>query len=567
MDNLCRTCMSTTVNSAISVYSETEMNDTVAGLLNVYCSLEITPDDQLPKLICPTCVEELQIVINFRRQCDQTDQNLRQMLLVEQEQEAAAVIYFEPIEVDSKPELVDELPETEVLQEEEEEEPEENEILIDQPYSVVETMSFRCCLCEEVFHNEDEYRGHLRQIHGTDGDEAVVTGGELRCVICMMAFEREEELELHRGKQFMEVYKCNNCENIYESIAQVTQHFGEVHEANDDQEQVEPEMEEQIVVEVPTKKMKFETNCSERYCCVTHCHEVFSGEQELIAHAQEKHEIKLNHNKSKNEPDKPFVCVVCFRSFGSYRNLKVHQFIRANHNQGKHFTCEHCPFRAVSAALLTVHERSKHSGERPFGCPHCEKRFFSQLHLKNHLVCHSSARPFSCSYCDRSFSRKRNMEEHIRSCHSEDKPFRCEQCPAAFKVPQHLKIHTRIHSGEKPYQCHYCDNSYYHSSDRKRHEMTHTGQRPYRCSTCNAGFTRKRTLTIHERTHTGLRPFRCAICLTGFCQSSTYKKHMERHGTEAAGEGQEVEEVLLEEEEVEEEGTESDGEGGVLQEI
>lgn len=42
---------------------------------------------------------------------------------------------------------------------------------------------------------------------------------------------------------------------------------------------------------------------------------------------------------------------------------------------------------------------------------------------------------------------------------------------------------------------------------------------------------------------------------------------MERHGTEAAGEGQEVEEVLLEEEEVEEEGTESDGEGGVLQEI
>lgn len=565
MDNLCRTCMST-VNSggdgsstAISVFSETEMNETVAGLLNGFCSLEISPEDQLPKTICSTCLQELQIVINFRRQCGQTDQNLRQLLLEQQ----AAVIYFEPIEVDSKPDLLVEQQPEEI---QEGEEPEQNEIWVDQPYSVVEMISFRCCLCEDVFHNEEEYHVHVQQVHGMEGDETDV--GQLSCAICTASFEREEELELHQGRRFMEVYQCNSCEDIYESVELVTQHFGEVHETNGDQEQVEPEMEEKIVKEVPTKKLKCELNSSERYCCVTHCHEVFSGEQELIAHAQEKHAIKLNLNKAKNEPDKPFVCVVCFRSFGSFRNLKVHQYIRANHIQGKHFSCDHCSFRTVTAALLTVHERSKHSGERPFGCPHCEKRFVSQLHLKNHLVCHSSARPFPCSYCERSFSRKRNMEEHIRSRHSQDKPFRCDQCPAAFKVPQHLKIHARIHSGERPYKCQYCENSYYHISDRKRHEMTHTGIRPYRCSTCSAAFTRKRNLTIHERTHTGLRPFRCAICSKGFCQSSTYKKHMERHGTTAM-EG----EVLLEAvsatdllvEEVEDEGTESDGDGVMME--
>ncbi|XP_039430773.1 zinc finger protein 260-like [Culex pipiens pallens] len=537
MENLCRTCMSTVDGTddkcSISVYSDTEMNDTVAGLLNTFCSMEIAPDDPLPKQICPGCVHELLTVINFRRRCEQSEQSLRQLVL-EQETAAiaaeAAVIYFEPIEVDHKPD---------VLQEAEElvgEPEEQDEVLLEQPYSVVEMMSFRCCLCAGILlYSEEEYRGHVQQVHGMDVTE--VDGAEQRCVICLRSFESGDELEQHQGKRFMELYQCNSCEDIYESIEDVTQHFGEVHEVSEVQQlPVKPEVEEEpLVEEVPAKKIKLEEN-SERYCCVTHCHEVFSGEQELIAHAQEKHEIKINHNRAKTEPDKPFTCNVCFRSFGSVKNLKVHQFVRANHNQGKHFSCGHCPFRAVSAALLTVHERSKHSGERPFECPHCEKRFFSELHLKNHLVCHSTARPFPCTSCDRSFSRKRNMEEHIRSCHSEDKPFHCDQCPARFKVPQHLRIHARIHSGEKPYQCQFCTNSYYHISDKKRHEMSHTGVRPYRCETCGAAFTRKRTLTIHERTHTGLRPFKCELCSKGFCQMSTYKKHMERHeGMEAAG--------------------------------
>lgn len=565
MENLCRTCMSIVDGAdekcSISVYSDTEMNDTVAGLLSTFCLMEITHEDPLPKQICPECVHELLTVINFRRKCQQSEQNLRQLLLEQETAVESDVIYFEPIEVDSKPSL-EELEEslmeqTEVLPQDADVEPEEQEeILVDQPYSVVEMMSFRCCLCAGILlYSEEEYRGHVQQVHGMD--VTAIDEAQQRCVICMRSFESANELEQHQGKRFMELYQCNSCEDIYESIDDVTQHFGEVHGPDEIQQvPVESEIEEPVVQEVPAKKIKLETNSSERYCCVTHCHEVFSGEQELIAHAQEKHELKINHNKTKTEPDKPITCIVCFRSFGSLKNLKVHQFVRANHNQGKHFTCGHCPFRAASAALLTVHERSKHSGERPFECPHCEKRFFSELHLKNHLVCHSSARPFPCSFCERSFSRKRNMEEHIRSCHSEDKPFQCDQCPARFKVPQHLRIHARIHSGEKPYKCQFCPNSYYHISDRKRHEMSHTGLRPYQCETCGAGFTRKRTLTIHVRTHTGQRPFSCEVCSKGFCQSSTYKKHMERHvGADGMllEEATELLEVESEEEMVEEE--------------
>ncbi|XP_065088202.1 zinc finger protein 260-like [Ochlerotatus camptorhynchus] len=530
MEGLCRTCLATVgiECSSVSVFNETEMGDTIATLLTKYCCLEITYDDQLPKEICLSCLNELIMTINFRRKCVNSEQSFLQMV---EDKQTETVPVDENEQPEQKPILV------EVLEHQDEtssqvlaESQADDELVVDY-YSTVEMMSFRCCLCSAILYSKEDHRDHVELVHEITfpGDTTPFDTHET-CFICARAFASLDELEAHQGKSFEELFQCNNCENIYETAEHVVQHYQQAHTIKLEEHHEMVDSTTTHVKKVPEHKVKLDAHPKERYCCVTHCHDVFPDEQQLLAHAQEKHILKLKYNQERNDvTNKPFVCNICFRSFGSMKNLKVHQFVRANNVDGKHFSCIHCSFRTVSRSLLTIHERSKHSGERPFKCSHCDKRFYSEMHLKNHLVCHSADRPFPCSFCEKSFSRKRNMEEHVRSCHSEEKPFSCEVCPARFKVSQHLRIHARIHSGEKPYKCSFCNNSYYHISDRKRHEMSHTGEKPHKCNSCEAAFTRKRTLTIHERTHSGERPYCCTICDKGFCQNATLKKHMERH--------------------------------------
>ncbi|XP_058819932.1 zinc finger protein 260-like [Topomyia yanbarensis] len=533
METLCRTCTVNidTQNSSMSVFSDTQTGDTIASLLLKYCCLEITENDSLPKNICAACVEELLAFTNFHRKCEYSEQTFCQML-----KETKFDVLIENNDIVEQKSTVETL-KTELLLVNE---TDSNQLFpVDQQadgdvdklqwcYNVIEMMSFRCCLCSGIFYSQEDHQEHIELAHGIVFPEVSNVQNQPVCFICLQAYASSEDLEVHQGKSLIELFQCNNCDDIYDTVDNVAQHYEQTHLASNDNENSFGSLEK-LTEKPPLRKNISKMKASERYCCVTHCHECFPDEQHLISHAQKKHELKLKYNQEKNSSGKPYVCLVCFRSFGTMKNLKVHQFVRANNTQGKHFSCVHCSFRTVSRSLLTVHERSKHSGERPFKCCYCDKRFFSDLHLKNHMICHSSERPFSCSFCQKSFSRKRNMEEHIRSCHSEDKPYACDSCPARFKVPQHLRIHARIHSGEKPYKCSYCDNSYSHISDRKRHEMVHTGEKPYKCSSCEAAFTRKRTLKIHERTHSGERPFCCEICGKGFCQNATLKKHMERH--------------------------------------
>ncbi|XP_063275269.1 zinc finger and BTB domain-containing protein 8B isoform X2 [Prinia subflava] len=66
--------------------------------------------------------------------------------------------------------------------------------------------------------------------------------------------------------------------------------------------------------------------------------------------------------------------------------------------------CPFCPYTAKQKGILKRHIRS-HTGERPYPCDTCGKRFTRQEHLRSHaLSVHRSNKPIICKGCRRTFS-------------------------------------------------------------------------------------------------------------------------------------------------------------------
>ena len=69
-----------------------------------------------------------------------------------------------------------------------------------------------------------------------------------------------------------------------------------------------------------------------------------------------------------------------------------------------------------------------------------------------------------------------------------EKPFKCTKCDKRFSTSSYLKNFERIHSGGKPFKCTKCDRCFSRSSSLMEQESTQTGVRLFKCSKCDKSF-------------------------------------------------------------------------------
>ncbi|XP_060933934.1 zinc finger protein 558-like [Limanda limanda] len=176
---------------------------------------------------------------------------------------------------------------------------------------------------------------------------------------------------------------------------------------------------------------------------------------------------------------------------------------------------------------LNMHLRNQ-TGERPYSCITCRKRFCHIKHLQQHIRIHMDEKPYLCETCGKSFKTTIAMLVHART-HKYVKSNTCNTCGKNFSHKSSLEVHKKTHTGEKPHLCKICGKCFLRRDALMFHMMTHTGEKPYFCRDCGKAFRQSGALNVHIRTHTGEKPYSCKTCRRTFTQSSSLQRHIRSH--------------------------------------
>ena len=258
-----------------------------------------------------------------------------------------------------------------------------------------------CFICEEHFVYNFDLENHNNTVH--QANEGYITCNINRCVYTTKQVSHifRHALTVHQG---IELFKCSQCHNSFETMPALTKHFINHRDRN-------------------------------KLCC-QHC-SVF---HKSTLGCYQTHMIGFHPDLKSN------ICLKCKKPFDSVQSFFRH--LQKHNDDG-----------VKEAEKIQQHKFDVVKEAITYDCTSCDKKFSKKGGLKIHMtqsIIHTGTRPsvsrerkYVCIQCKKDFYTSGHLKSHSFS-HTAEKPFNCNQCDRTYKTPCALKVHTFSHSGEKP---------------------------------------------------------------------------------------------------------------------
>ncbi|KAJ8290257.1 hypothetical protein GJAV_G00010570 [Gymnothorax javanicus] len=198
-------------------------------------------------------------------------------------------------------------------------------------------------------------------------------------------------------------------------------------------------------------------------------------------------------------------------------------------------------------------------------CNTCLKYFATPYKLRRHILIHTGQKPFSCRVCGKRFRQRAHLvlhnHTHFRPEHIKRKRMKSNSRPSSIQIGYdydssgsllNSDVSAQIHIPEsvgakesvlvstemnvpsiktldqnsviydqsldgkrkasfRKHQCSLCFKCFSCPSKLQRHHLIHTGQKPFRCTLCEKTFSQAIHLKVHQRTHNKRMPFGSAF--------------------------------------------------------
>ncbi|XP_037820678.1 zinc finger protein 43-like [Lucilia sericata] len=235
---------------------------------------------------------------------------------------------------------------------------------------------------------------------------------------------------------------------------------------------------------------------------------------------------------------------------GQFKQLKVQSIKRFD--GFSYLICEFCKKEFKKLYNFLRHLRT-HTKIRPFICVLCKKSFPTTAQLKTHCSIHRLHESFGlirkfyqCPKCKEGFSARQQFDKHLSSSLTcSQLTFKCPHCGKTFKTLKTLINHKH---GEKDneidllkkilpipepvsgeYDCNLCGLTLSSQIVLKQHENRHANLFKHQCLECQQTYATQAALRIHTKTHLKYTSFKCLYCSKTFKTKQNCRQHMITH--------------------------------------